>query len=538
MTETIDVAILGGGLAGLTLARQLKQSRPEITVTVLERLTHPVPEAAFKVGESSVEIGAHYFAEVLGLKDHIERDQLPKFGLRFFFNRNGNQCISDGLEMGLSEFFPKPSYQLDRGRFENHLARTATETGIDFLDGAKVVQVSLAENDQPHQVTYSRHGQSKTLDCRWVVDASGRASILKRKLGLAESVSHRIHSSWFRIEAQIRIDDWCDTAVWNSKRGTIEDRWLSTNHLMGPGYWVWLIPLASGSTSIGIVADPAIHPLSTFNQFDKALAWLQEHEPQCAAALQPHLDKVQDFKALKNVAYGCKQVFSANRWALTGEAGVFLDPFYSPGSDFIAIANSFINQLILRDLSGKTIKSQAKIFDQLYKSFFEGTLEIYSGQYPIFGNMQLMPLKILWDYAVYWAHPAFLFIHERMWDLNIFINIRAALQKVSNLNRDMQRFFRQWNEKLNTALDHKFLDQADVHLMYELNRNLVDPIDRDTFIKMYAENVTKLERFAQEIQTRIEAQHQGEVSSKTEPAAPLTNFLEKVTPVLLERGLG
>ena len=34
---TADVAILGGGLAGLTLAIQLKQRDPAIAVTVLER---------------------------------------------------------------------------------------------------------------------------------------------------------------------------------------------------------------------------------------------------------------------------------------------------------------------------------------------------------------------------------------------------------------------------------------------------------------------------------------------------------------------
>lgn len=532
MTETIDVAILGGGLAGLTLAHQIKKDRPATSITVLEKLTHPVPEAAFKVGESSVEIGAHYFAEVLGFKDHFEKDQLPKFGLRFFFNRNGTQCISDGLELGLSEFFPKPSYQLDRGRFENHLAKKAVERGIHFLDGVKVHEVNLAEDNQSHTVTYTSNGHKKTIECRWVVDASGRAAILKKKLGLAEPVPHLIHSAWFRVGAEIHIDDWCDTSKWNAKRGSIEDRWLSTNHLMGRGYWVWLIPLASGSTSIGIVADPSIHPLSSYNQFEKAMDFLREHEPQCAAAIEPHIGKIQDFKALKNIPYGCKQVFSADRWALTGEAGVFLDPFYSPGSDFIAISNSFINQLICRELSGKPIKSQVGIYDQLYKSFFQGTLEIYNDQYQLFGNMQLMPLKILWDYAVYWAHPAYLFIHGRMWDLNIFINIRSALQKVTMLNKDMQQFFREWHQKINKPLEQCFLDQAEVRLMYDLNSSLVERIDRETFIKNYAENVAKLERFAHEIQAKIRAY--GQKGSESSPTPPVTtDYLETVTPVLL-----
>ena len=59
MNMQADVVILGGGLAGLTLAIQLRQRDPSLAVTVLERRAHPVREAAFKVGESTVEIGAH-----------------------------------------------------------------------------------------------------------------------------------------------------------------------------------------------------------------------------------------------------------------------------------------------------------------------------------------------------------------------------------------------------------------------------------------------------------------------------------------------
>ena len=82
-----DVVIMGGGLAGLTLSLQLKKRLPSLQILVLERRTHPVPEAAHKVGESSVEIGAHYFDKVLGLGDHLKQNQLRKFGFRFFFPR-------------------------------------------------------------------------------------------------------------------------------------------------------------------------------------------------------------------------------------------------------------------------------------------------------------------------------------------------------------------------------------------------------------------------------------------------------------------
>ncbi|RZL08137.1 MAG: FAD-dependent oxidoreductase, partial [Rubrivivax sp.] len=81
-----DVLIMGGGLAGMTLALQLRRRLPALNVLVLERRSHPVPVACHKVGESSVEIGAHYFEHTLGLGEHLQGEQLRKFGFRFFFS--------------------------------------------------------------------------------------------------------------------------------------------------------------------------------------------------------------------------------------------------------------------------------------------------------------------------------------------------------------------------------------------------------------------------------------------------------------------
>lgn len=146
--STHDVIILGGGLAGLTLALQLKQQDPSIDVLVLERRAHPVPEAAHKVGESTVEIGAHYFANMLGLREHLEQAHIRKFGFRFFFS-DGRRDIDRCTELGVSQILPTPSWQIDRGRFENFLGGEARRLDVQFVDGAVVRGIELRDGATP-----------------------------------------------------------------------------------------------------------------------------------------------------------------------------------------------------------------------------------------------------------------------------------------------------------------------------------------------------------------------------------------------------
>ena len=143
-----DTVILGGGLAGLLLSLQLKQQNPDIKILVLEKRSEDAPDAAFKIGESSVELGTHYMREVLNLKDYLDEKQLPKHGLRFFLSPKHKDEIHRRVELGPKVFLPVPSHQLDRGIFENDLVDMTRELGNEFLLGAKVDDVEI--KDEAH----------------------------------------------------------------------------------------------------------------------------------------------------------------------------------------------------------------------------------------------------------------------------------------------------------------------------------------------------------------------------------------------------
>jgi hypothetical protein len=370
-----------------------------------------------------------------------------------------------------------------------------------------VRRVELAEDDAaPHRVAWTRDDEPAEASARWVVDAAGRAAILKRQLGLAQDNDHHAHAIWFRVKHRIDIDHWSTDAAWRA-RCDPPARWLSTNHLVGAGYWAWLIPLASGSHSVGIVADPRIHPLDTMNTFEKAMAWFERYQPRLFDELDGRRDTLQDFAFLRKFSYGCKQVFSARRWALTGEAGLFLDPFYSPGSDFIAIGNTFITELIALDRAGKPLGAHAQLYDQVFHSFYESTLALYTDQYALFGDPEVLPVKVIWDYTYYWGVLSQFFFQARIADLSAMGALRGELAQCQKLNLAMQAFLRDWStlsEKRNPAV---MLDQAALPWFAELNRSLHDTLDDAQFRARLRACTAQLMQLAAEILARACAEH-------------------------------
>jgi flavin-dependent dehydrogenase len=512
MEKQYDVIIPGGGLAGLTLSIQLKLAKPDISILVLESRDTAAATGAHKVGESTVELATHYFREVLNLKGYLEEHELPKQGLRFFFKTNEKNDIAERVEFGTHKKLTVLSHQLDRGTLENYLEKHAKELGVEVILGARAKDVEL--NRDGHVLTYSRNGEDIKVNAKWIADATGRGSFLKRKLKFQKPMEHHVNAVWWRLKGIVDVDDWSDNAKW---KNYLEPRlrYLGTVHFMDTGYWLWVIPLGSKNTSIGIVADPAVHPFEDINTYEKSLEWMKKNEPLAYKMLKPRGegDGLMDFRVLKHFAHETGQLYSADRWGVTGEAGAFLDPLYSPGSDFIAMNNTWLSDLILRDLAGEDITLRASVYQQSHLSHIENWIPIYQNKYLLMGNTQIMILKISWDWAVYWAVPTLLFTNKAFTELKIlkelFAGENSLGRKFGKLNKIMQDLFLAWLPYENETFTDRYYDAFDVKCLHNFQLDIVTKYETPELLAKIKENMMILEKIAAQMFRLISSQAKG-----------------------------
>ena len=481
--KAVDVLICGGGFAGLTLAIQIRRETPDATVAVIDKLTRPLPEAAFKVGESTVELAAHYFRDILGLADYMDEAHLRKLGLRFFFKGDEGASFEDRPEVGLSKFATVPSYQIDRGRLENDLRALADTMGVQMIEGGRIETIAIEEGDTPHTVSYFHDATGSELQhiqCRWVVDAAGRARMLQRQLGLGKRREADHHAVWFRIEGRIDVDDLVPQSNkdWHD-RVPNQKRYYSTNHLVDTGYWVWLIPLSSGYTSVGIVADKNHHPLETFRTRELAKEWLAKHEPEFANYID---DKEwADFGSMRAYSHTSSQVFSTDRWACTGDAGVFADPMYAPGADLIAFANCCISAMVNEDMAGKLTEKSVEDKSRFVISFGELLTRSIQLNYQLLGHPNVMAAKLFWDILAGWSFVQPLFFGQTFLDGDIHRKVRGASRNFFFMSLQMNNFFEDWRSMGGKGdIGYKWIDYFavdEVRLMRDRNLQPNKPVE-------------------------------------------------------------
>jgi flavin-dependent dehydrogenase len=304
--DMYDVAIIGGGPAGSTAATLLAQARRR--VIVFEREKFP----RFHIGESLLPFSMKTFTR-LGLHEKFLRAGfIKKFGGEFF-----SACSNEGTKFYFKDGYRSQtdhSYQVTRADFDKVLLDHAAESGAEVHEGTGVKSVEFANEDVDLTIA-----NGKSIRARYVIDASGRNSVLGTKFNIKKTYEHLKKLSIFAHYDGVWRPEGIDATLTVLIRGI--DRWF------------WIIPLTAERTSIGVVLDS-----ETFrNSRQTPEAFLEQALLEQPVIMQRMRDarRVSQVHVAADFSYRSTQLYG-DRWLLAGDAAGFLDPIFSSGV-FLAV---------------------------------------------------------------------------------------------------------------------------------------------------------------------------------------------------------
>jgi 2-polyprenyl-6-methoxyphenol hydroxylase-like FAD-dependent oxidoreductase len=442
--EVLDVLIIGAGLAGLTLARQLLLARPEIRILMLDRLAE-VPSPKQKVGEATVQVSGYYYSRVLEMEEHLLREHFLKYNLRFYWKtQRGGDVWEDLSQSFIRKISNIATYQLDRNKFEAAVLEKNRESpNFELIHPMTNLKVDLAEegSDEAHAFHFEAGGREISGKATWVVDASGRGRFLVRRKSLDRPSPIQHGSSFLWVEGLLDPEK-CT----NLDRKAIRLRpersalghfptFLATNHYCGEGYWFWEIPL-HGKTSLGLVYDSANVAFKDVSTPEKLVEWICREYPLYARDLPQR--KILHHSGLTSFALDNGQTLSPDRWALVGEACRFSDPLYSPGGDLISTYNTLITDAILTP-SRQELESKLRFYEPLARAIYEAYVPSFAVSYCTLGDQECYSLRYVWELTIYFAFYVFPFINDLLTTQAFLPGFLRRFGQLGPINQGMHR---------------------------------------------------------------------------------------------------
>ena len=304
-----DVAIIGGGPAGSTVAALLAQAGRR--VILFEREKFP----RFHIGESLLPFSMKAFTR-LGLHE--------KFSRAGFIKKYGGEIIGACSENGTKFYFKDGyrsqtdhAYQVTRGDFDKVLLDHARESGAHVHEQTAVDGIDFSHDGI--QLGVRSDGSFRSVRARYLVDASGRNSVLGRQFKIKKTYDHLQKLSIFAHYEGVWRRDGIDGTLTVLVRAV--DRWF------------WLIPVTAERTSVGMVLDSETFRKSKVTAEDfleQALA-----EQPTIAKRMTNARRVTKVYLEADFSYRSARLYG-DRWLLTGDAAGFIDPIFSSGV-FLAV---------------------------------------------------------------------------------------------------------------------------------------------------------------------------------------------------------
>ena len=307
--DVYDVAIIGGGPAGSTAAALL--ARAGRRVILFEREKFP----RFHIGESLLPFSMKAFTR-LGLHEKFLRAGfMKKFGGEIF-----GACSEPGTKFYFKDGFRSQtdhSYQVTRADFDKVLLDHAAECGAEVFEQTSADRVEFSKDSV--DLIVKSNGSSRTVHSRYMIDASGHASVLGRQFQIKKTYAHLQKLSIFAHYE----------GVWRAEGidGTL------TLLIRAIDRWFWIIPLTAERASIGIVLDSETFrksKLSAEDFLEQALA-----EQPIIAKRMTHARRISEVYVEADFSYRSTKLHG-DRWLLAGDAAGFIDPIFSSGV-FLAV---------------------------------------------------------------------------------------------------------------------------------------------------------------------------------------------------------
>jgi flavin-dependent dehydrogenase len=302
-----DVAVIGGGPAGAALATFL--ARAGHRCVIFEQSKFP----RYHIGESLIPHTYGIF-ERLGLLPQLRASAFPvKHSVRFV-----SPSGKESTPFYFSETIPGErarTWQVERSQLDCIMLDHARANGVEVHEKTSIDEVLFEDARATGARVVSSDGVRTELRAKVVVDASGRACVIGRQLGLRTDLAElRKASAWGYFRGGKRLPGI--------------DAGETTMFLIPDGGWFWYIPLTDDIVSVGIVADPEY----VFSEGDDLEQAFQREVRLCAplSARLAHGQRIGPVRGSRQLAYLNRQT-CGDGWVMIGDARAFLDPIYSSG---------------------------------------------------------------------------------------------------------------------------------------------------------------------------------------------------------------
>jgi len=355
----VDVVVLGAGPAGCLASARLKQLGHR--VLCVEKLFFP----RHVIGESLLPRCNQLLREA-GLLAAVEaRGYTRKHGATFL---SGDKRERFAFADALTDDDPW-TFQVPRDDFDQTLATEIRRQGVDLRFGHAVRAVSFGTDRALVAVDDLELGRTLEAQARFVLDCSGYGRVLPTLL---------------KLEAPTGLPDRvaCFTQVENDDRPAGEeggDIWVCRHPDDG---WIWIIPFSDGRTSVGSVCAAAYWDTQPGTMQQKLQRFLSR-EPNTAKRLGRSA-QVMAVRELRSYARVVSRMYG-DRWAVTGNAGDFLDPVFSSGVTLALESANLAAGVVHRVLRGEPVdwehdyeaimRGAVAVFRAFVKAWYDGRME-------------------------------------------------------------------------------------------------------------------------------------------------------------------